>query len=231
MRPLLHATAALAAGTLTLAAQAARAEPLTVAARQAADRPYELAVRVGGYGFRREGDPRPGEGWTECRMNGIGVFGTRALSGPLFVEAGLDFYATADIPLPAAEGGFAAPRATSIGSTGAPGRRNAPGFVNIGYRASLTWADHTVTPARAPGSRADVRGCARRARPRPTRACSSRSARHRAGVRGAVRGRVSRRRRRRSRHPTSRAPSRASSARSSPARAGSIGSSPANPAR
>ena len=40
---------------------------------------------------------------------------------------------------------FAEPRATSIGSTGAPGRRNAPGLVNVGYRPSLTWADHTVT--------------------------------------------------------------------------------------
>ena len=39
---------------------------------------------------------------------------------------------------------FAEPRATSIGSTGAPGRRNAPGLVNVGYRPSLTWADHTV---------------------------------------------------------------------------------------
>ena len=48
---------------------------------------YEIGARVGGYGFRREGDPRPGEGWTECRMNGFGVFGGRLLQGPLFVEA------------------------------------------------------------------------------------------------------------------------------------------------
>ncbi|MFN0252343.1 MAG: hypothetical protein ACKV2T_36040, partial [Kofleriaceae bacterium] len=58
---------------------------------------YELGVRIGGYGFRREGDPRPGEGWTECRMNGLGVFGTRTLRGPFFVEAGLDMYSSADV--------------------------------------------------------------------------------------------------------------------------------------
>jgi hypothetical protein len=58
---------------------------------------YELGVRIGGYGFRREGDPRPGHGWTECRMNGLGVFGTRTLRGPFFVEAGLDMYSSADV--------------------------------------------------------------------------------------------------------------------------------------
>lgn len=40
---------------------------------------------------------------------------------------------------------FAEPRATSVGSTGATGRRNAPGLVDVGYRPSLTWADHTAT--------------------------------------------------------------------------------------
>jgi hypothetical protein len=49
---------------------------------------YELGARVGGYGFRRDGSAE----WTECRMNGFGVFGGRALAGPLFVEAGLDLY-------------------------------------------------------------------------------------------------------------------------------------------
>ncbi len=40
---------------------------------------------------------------------------------------------------------FAEPRATSVGSTDAPGRRNAMGLANVAYRASLTWADHTMT--------------------------------------------------------------------------------------
>src|SRR6187402_3416747 len=75
-------------------------EPAPSAAAAAPARPatYDLGVRIGGYGFKREGDDRPGEGWTECRMNGIGVFASRSLVGPLFVEAGLDMYASIDIP-------------------------------------------------------------------------------------------------------------------------------------
>lgn len=52
---------------------------------------FELGARVGGYGFRRDGG---NQDWTECRMNGFGVFGGRALPGPLFVEAGLDMYSS-----------------------------------------------------------------------------------------------------------------------------------------
>lgn len=77
-----------------------------IAAVAAADGPapapaptYDIGVRVGGYGFKREGDDRPGEGWTECRMNGLGLFASRALRGPLFLEAGLDMYTSADFPL------------------------------------------------------------------------------------------------------------------------------------
>lgn len=62
---------------------------------------YELGARVGGYGFRREG---ANQDWTECRMNGLGVFAGRALPGPLFAEAGLDLYSsvapeTGDLPI------------------------------------------------------------------------------------------------------------------------------------
>ena len=53
---------------------------------------YAMGVRVGGYGFRREGSTSQQQSWDECRMNGIGVFAQRALPGPLFVEAGLDTY-------------------------------------------------------------------------------------------------------------------------------------------
>src|SRR5690606_18916462 len=61
---------------------------------------YDLGFRVGGYGFKREGDSRPGEGWTECRMNGVGVFASRTVRGPIFLEAGLDMYTSATFPLP-----------------------------------------------------------------------------------------------------------------------------------
>jgi hypothetical protein len=53
---------------------------------------YELGARVGGYGFRRDGE----QPWDECRMNGFGVFGGRTLTGPLFVEAGVDMYSSLD---------------------------------------------------------------------------------------------------------------------------------------
>lgn len=135
------AASALATGSLT-APLTARAEPLAVAAPARAERPYELGVRVGGYGFRREGDPRPGEGWTECRMNGIGVFGTRVLTGPLFVEAGLDFYSTADAPLPAAEGDLPVDRMSGLVSTALGARAQlaswARAYVQLGVGVELT---------------------------------------------------------------------------------------------
>ena len=53
---------------------------------------FEIGARVGGYGFRREME----QPWTECRMNGMGVFGARALPGPLFVEAAIDMYSSVD---------------------------------------------------------------------------------------------------------------------------------------
>ncbi|HUS28327.1 MAG TPA: outer membrane beta-barrel protein [Kofleriaceae bacterium] len=67
----------------------------------AADTPFEIGARVGGYGFRREGDTSktlgdPHQQWTECRMNGFGMFGGKQLRGPLFVEAGLDLYSSVD---------------------------------------------------------------------------------------------------------------------------------------
>jgi hypothetical protein len=63
----------------------------------AAAEPYSVGVRVGGYGFHREGD-QSANAWTQCRMNGLGVFAQRALRGPLFVEAGLDAYASLNRP-------------------------------------------------------------------------------------------------------------------------------------
>ena len=87
----------LAVLSTTLIASTAVAQPTEAPAVTTSSPSYELGVRIGGYGFRREGDPRPGAGWTECRMNGLGVFGTRTLPGPFFVEAGLDMYSSADV--------------------------------------------------------------------------------------------------------------------------------------
>ena len=57
---------------------------------------YELGVRVGGYGFRRDGSQL----WDECRMNGFGVVGTRDVRGPVFLEAGIDYYASIPVDNP-----------------------------------------------------------------------------------------------------------------------------------
>lgn len=86
------------AAAILLSSTAVLAEPVDGIVSSAPTPSYELGLRIGGYGFRREGDMRPGDGWTECRMNGFGVFGTRSLTGPLFLEAGLDMYTSAAEP-------------------------------------------------------------------------------------------------------------------------------------
>ena len=100
---------------------------------------YDVGFRVGGYGFRREGDNRPGAGWTECRMNGLGVFGSRALTGPLFVEAGLDAYSSAgDTP----EGDLPIDRMSGLVSAALGVRANPAtwlrGYVQLGAGVELT---------------------------------------------------------------------------------------------
>lgn len=75
----------------TLATAATLSLTAVAAADPAPESPYAIGARVGGYGFHREGDSGP-DAWTQCRMNGLGVFGQRALRGPLFVEVGLDTY-------------------------------------------------------------------------------------------------------------------------------------------
>ena len=54
---------------ILLAPAAALAEPNATVTKSAQAPTYELGLRIGGYGFHREGDSRPGEGWSECRMN------------------------------------------------------------------------------------------------------------------------------------------------------------------
>ena len=92
-------TKLLAVAVLAAASSPVLAQPSETIPTKAAPPTYDLGVRVGGYGFRRDGDVRPGEGWTECRMNGFGVFGSRSLTGPMFAEAGIDMYSSADFPI------------------------------------------------------------------------------------------------------------------------------------
>ena len=67
----------------------------TTASSIAAADPMSIGFRVGGYGFRRaDSSTLAGENsaWDLCRMNGLGLFGTRTITGPLFLEASLDTY-------------------------------------------------------------------------------------------------------------------------------------------
>ena len=125
-----------------LAPAVALAEPAETLTKSSPKTGYELGIRVGGYGFRREGDNRPGEGWTECRMNGLGVFGGRHLTGPLFVEAGLDMYSSADGPLGAEPTDLPIDRTSGLVSAAIGARTNLTswlrGYVQLGGGLELT---------------------------------------------------------------------------------------------
>jgi hypothetical protein len=126
--------------TLALAGSAAaEPAPSTTATTQAT---YDMGFRVGGYGFKREGDSRPGAGWTECRMNGVGVFASRVLRGPLFVEAGLDLYTSADFPLPADSMDLPIDRMSGLVGISGGARTNLTsrlrGYVQLGGGVELT---------------------------------------------------------------------------------------------
>ena len=124
---------------LSLAAHTVAAEPTAEVRATSASPTYDVGFRVGGYGFRREGDGRAGQGWTECRMNGFGVFGSRTLTGPLFLEAGLDAYSSAgDTP----EGDLPIDRMSGLVST-AIGVRTSPaswlrGYLQLGAGLELS---------------------------------------------------------------------------------------------
>lgn len=150
------ATAAFAS-TAAAEPEAAPAAPNIV---RAAARPatYDLGVRIGGYGFRRDGDARPGDEWSECRMNGLGVFASRALPGPLFVEAGLDMYssieptgdaAAMDLPIDRTSGLFSV--AGGVRTQLAPWLR---GYLQLGAgveltRVSVPYGDDTIRDTKA----------------------------------------------------------------------------------
>ena len=99
---------------------------------------YDFGARIGGYGFRREGD-NSDEGWTECQMGGIGVFASRRLPGPLFVEAGIDAYTSRDQGLPE---DLPISRMSGIATVAAGARTNFTswlrGFVQLGGGVELT---------------------------------------------------------------------------------------------
>jgi hypothetical protein len=132
--PLVVALSLFTAGT-------AAAEPM-VTATTTATTGIDIGARIGGYGFRREGDKRPGEGWTECRMNGLGLFASKAMRGPLFVEAGLDLYSSSDFPTGAPAGDLPVDRASGLLSSAIGVRSNFTswlrGYAQLGAGLELT---------------------------------------------------------------------------------------------
>lgn len=135
MRPLLPGLLVLT----SLAAPAA-AEP-TLSSAPPAPR-FDVGARVGGWGYRREGDRAPVDGWRAGRMNGVGVFASRAVREQLFVEAGLDLYASDDTVLGSPETDVPADRVSGLVSAAIGARiplaRWLRGFVQTGAGLELT---------------------------------------------------------------------------------------------
>jgi hypothetical protein len=147
--------AASAASVRVAAADRAPSSSLSASARPAE---FDLGVRIGGYGFKREGDDRPGEGWTECRMDGFGVFGSRVLRGPLFVEAGLDVYGSSDVVVESAAMDLPIDRTSGLLSVAGGVRTQIAwwlrGYLQIGAgveltRVSVPYGDETVRDTKA----------------------------------------------------------------------------------
>jgi hypothetical protein len=121
-----------------LASQAFADTDKPVASAKSEPAVYDIGARIGGYGFRREGD-NSDEGWTECQMGGVGVFASRTLPGPLFVEAGIDAYTSREEGLPT---DLPISRMSGIATVAAGARTSFTswmrGFVQLGGGVELT---------------------------------------------------------------------------------------------
>ena len=152
---------------LALASQVAAADD-TIVVKSAEPAMYDFGARIGGYGFRREGD-NSDEGWTECQMGGLGVVGSRRLPGPLFIEAGLDAYTSRNEGLPT---DLPISRMSALASVAGGARTNFTswlrGFVQLGgglevtrvsvpYGEDETIRDTKVMPAGFIGLGFDIR--------------------------------------------------------------------------
>lgn len=126
---------------ISLATPARAEEPTSV---------YGVGARVGGYGFRDQ-DASGKATWDDCRMNGIGVFGQRAMTRHIAIEGGLDAYFADNTGLPGHDHGgggatepahLAMDRVSTIATVGAaltllPGYRVTPTLA-IGTGVELT---------------------------------------------------------------------------------------------
>ncbi len=109
----------------------AAAEPTSLTSATKAE-PYSLGLRVGGYGFKREGDGSTNS-WTQCRMNGVGVFA--------ILEAGLDAYTSTNMLTMGAENDLPIDRQSMLLSMAAGVRTSftswLDGFAQLGVGAEF----------------------------------------------------------------------------------------------
>lgn len=89
--------AVVIAALLALLAWQGRADAQEALVVQGQEEPSALSfgVRIGGYGFRQLA--QDSVHWTDCRMDGAGLFGAMALGEHLFTELSLDFYGASAI--------------------------------------------------------------------------------------------------------------------------------------
>jgi len=113
-----------------LQAATAAADPM-VEQRARPDSVYAFGMRVGGYGFRAP-EADAAHRWSDCRMNGVGLFAERRLSHHAFVEAGTDVYFADTTLLADPEQADGMDRLSGL-LTMAAGLRMAPGAWLSGY--------------------------------------------------------------------------------------------------
>lgn len=152
----------LVAASLFVTALAALAGPATAQPDQPTATPaptprWDVGARIGGWGYRREGDPRAGAGWQAGRMNGVGVFGSRVLTRRLYLEAGLDLYASDNTVLGSPSTDVPADRVSGLTSVAIGARmpltRWLRGFVQLGAgvevtRVSVPYGDQRIRDSR-----------------------------------------------------------------------------------
>lgn len=130
--------AALAACLLLALPAAARAE----ADRSDSDPPGAHAhsgrnafgFRVGGFGFRNTEPGKEGQ-WDDCKMNGSGVYGQRAITEHVFAEAAFDLY-QADLEVHPGMDRVSAVASVAAGARMFPRARFSP-YVQVG--AGVEW--------------------------------------------------------------------------------------------
>jgi hypothetical protein len=126
-------------GVIFAGAQAQAQEPQVQADLTERWRP-SFGARIGGYGFREL--KARAVSWTDCRMDGAGVFGAVDLSEHLFAELSFDFYGASAILV----GELEAMDRVSAHTQGALGLRMATGgrfvpYLQVGGGAEWTRVD------------------------------------------------------------------------------------------